>query len=59
LTDGIAALIGIEKVYAMRYQGRRYDCGSKEGFLQATIDMALANAELGPSVRQHIQSLGL
>jgi UTP--glucose-1-phosphate uridylyltransferase len=43
----------------MRYQGRRYDCGSKEGFLQATIDMALANAELGPSVRQHIQSLGL
>jgi len=59
LTDGIAALIGIEKVYAMRYQGRRYDCGSKEGFLQATIDMALANAELGPSVRQHIQALGL
>jgi UTP--glucose-1-phosphate uridylyltransferase len=58
LTDGIAALIGSEKVYAMRYQGRRYDCGSKEGFLQATIDMALANAELGPSVRQHIQSLG-
>jgi len=59
LTDGIAALIGSEKVYALRYQGRRYDCGSKEGFLQATIDMALANAELGPSVRQHIQSLGL
>ena len=59
LTDGIAALIGSEKVYAMRYQGRRYDCGSKEGFLQATIDMALANAELGPSVRQHIQALGL
>jgi UTP--glucose-1-phosphate uridylyltransferase len=59
LTDGIAALIGSEKVYAMRYQGRRYDCGSKEGFLQATIDMALANAELGPSVRQHIHSLGL
>lgn len=59
LTDGIAALIGREKVYAMRYQGRRYDCGSKEGFLQATIDMALANTELGPSVRQHIQALGL
>jgi UTP--glucose-1-phosphate uridylyltransferase len=59
LTDGIAALIGHEKVYAMRYQGRRYDCGSKEGFLQATIDMALANAELGPAVRQHIQALGL
>lgn len=59
LTDGIAALIGSEKVYAMRYQGRRYDCGSKEGFLQATIDLALANAELAPAVRAHIRSLGL
>ena len=59
LTDGIAALIGSEKVYAMRYQGRRYDCGSKEGFLQATIDLALANAELAPAVREHIRSLGL
>lgn len=54
LTDGIAALIGTEKVYAFRYDGRRYDCGSKEGFLEATLDLALANPELGPAVRAHI-----
>lgn len=54
LTDGIAALIGREKVYAYRYEGRRYDCGSKEGFLEATIDLALANAELSASVRAHM-----
>lgn len=55
LTDGIAALIGKEKVQAFRYQGTRYDCGSKEGFLQATIDLALANEELSESVRAHIR----
>lgn len=54
LTDGIAALIGIEKVYAYRYEGRRYDCGSKEGFLEATIDLALANPELSAAVRAHM-----
>ena len=55
LTDGIAALIGVEKVQAFRYDGKRYDCGSKEGFLEATIDLALANADLGASVRAHLQ----
>ena len=55
LTDGIAALIGTEKVYALRYDGRRYDCGSKEGFLEATIDLALANVELSAAVRAHMQ----
>jgi UTP--glucose-1-phosphate uridylyltransferase len=57
LTDGIAALIGSEKVYAFRYDGRRYDCGSKEGFLEATLDLALANPELGPAVRAHMARL--
>ena len=54
LTDGIAALIGTEKVYAFRYDGKRYDCGSKEGFLEATIDLALADLQLGPAVRAHL-----
>ena len=54
LTDGIAALIGTEKVYAFRYDGKRYDCGSKEGFLEATIDLALANPELRDAVRAHM-----
>jgi UTP--glucose-1-phosphate uridylyltransferase len=56
LTDGIAALIGAEKVYAFRYDGKRYDCGSKEGFLQATIDLALANPALSAAVRAHMQA---
>lgn len=55
LTDGIAALIGRERVQAFRYDGRRYDCGSKEGFLEATIDLALANPELSGAVRAHLQ----
>jgi UTP--glucose-1-phosphate uridylyltransferase len=55
LTDGIAALIGTEKVFAFRYDGTRYDCGSKEGFLEATIDLALANSELSTAVRAHMQ----
>lgn len=59
LTDGIAALIGTEKVFAFRYDGTRYDCGSKEGFLEATIDLALANPELSAAVRAHmLKALG-
>jgi UTP--glucose-1-phosphate uridylyltransferase len=58
LTDGIAALLGKEKVYAFRYDGKRYDCGSKEGFLQATVDLALANPELSESLRAHLATLG-
>lgn len=54
LTDGIAGLIGKEPVYCLRYTGTRYDCGSKEGFLQATMDLALANPELTDSVRAHM-----
>jgi UTP--glucose-1-phosphate uridylyltransferase len=57
LTDGIAALIGTEKVQAFRYEGTRYDCGSKEGFLEATIDLALANPELREAVMAHIKRL--
>ena len=59
LTDGIAALIGTEKVYAFRYDGKRYDCGSKEGFLEATIDLALADPSLRDAVRAHlVKALG-
>lgn len=57
LTDGISGLIDKEPVYAMRYEGRRYDCGSKEGFLEATIDLALANPELADSVTAHMRQV--
>ena len=55
LTDGIAGLLKHEKVFAYRYDGKRYDCGSKEGFLQANVELALANPELGPEFRTWLQ----
>ena len=59
LTDGIAGLLQHQKVYAYRYEGTRYDCGSKEGFLQANVELALANAELGADFRAYLKSLAL
>jgi UTP--glucose-1-phosphate uridylyltransferase len=47
LTDGISRLLRREKVFAYRYQGMRYDCGSKLGFLQATVDLGVKHAEVG------------
>ena len=47
LTDAIASVLRREKVFAYRYTGRRYDCGSKLGFLQATVDLALQHHEVG------------
>ncbi|MBI3156990.1 MAG: UTP--glucose-1-phosphate uridylyltransferase GalU [Burkholderiales bacterium] len=59
LTDGIASLLRREKVFAYRYEGRRYDCGSKEGFLQANVELALAHPELGPGFREFLRGLTL
>ncbi|MDB5957100.1 UTP--glucose-1-phosphate uridylyltransferase GalU [Ramlibacter sp.] len=59
LTDGIAQLIGNEGVHAYRYEGKRYDCGSKEGFLEATVELALRHAEVGPAFRGYLKSLKL
>ncbi len=59
LTDGIAGLIGEESVYAFQYQGKRYDCGSKEGFLEATVELALQHPEVGAHFRKYLQALKL
>jgi UTP--glucose-1-phosphate uridylyltransferase len=59
LTDGIAALMRREKVFAYQYEGKRYDCGSKEGFLEANVELALAHPELGASFRQYLKGLSL
>lgn len=47
LTDGIAQLLQREVVFAYRYDGTRYDCGSKLGFLQATVALGVEHAEVG------------
>ena len=57
LTDGISRLLGDEAVYAHRFEGRRYDCGSKLGYLQATVAYALAHPELGTPFRAHLRSV--
>ncbi|MCE4557695.1 UTP--glucose-1-phosphate uridylyltransferase GalU [Roseateles cellulosilyticus] len=59
LTDGIAGLLRREKVFAYRYEGKRYDCGSKEGFLQANVELALAHPQLGAGFKQFLQELAL
>jgi UTP--glucose-1-phosphate uridylyltransferase len=59
LTDGIASLLRREKVFAYRYEGRRYDCGSKEGFLEANVELALAHPEIGPGFRSFLKGLEL
>ena len=58
LTDGIASLLRREKVFAYRYEGRRYDCGSKEGFLEANVELALRHPELGHGFRAFLNTLG-
>jgi UTP--glucose-1-phosphate uridylyltransferase len=57
LTDGIAGLLRREKVFAYRYEGKRYDCGSKEGFLEANVELALAHPELGGPFREFLSKL--
>ena len=59
LTDGIASLLRREKVFAFRYEGKRYDCGSKEGFLQANVELALAHPQLGAGFREYVKALAI
>jgi UTP--glucose-1-phosphate uridylyltransferase len=57
LTDGIAGLLKHEAAYAYTYAGKRYDCGSKEGFLEATVELALAHPEVGSHFREYLRTL--
>jgi UTP--glucose-1-phosphate uridylyltransferase len=59
LTDGIARLMTREAVYAWEYSGKRYDCGSKEGFLEATVELALQHPEVRDSFRNYLKGLSL
>jgi UTP--glucose-1-phosphate uridylyltransferase len=55
LTDGIAALLQDEPVYAYRFKGKRYDCGSKLGYLEATVEYALRHPELGEQFGNYLK----
>ncbi|ANB03318.1 UTP--glucose-1-phosphate uridylyltransferase GalU [Ectothiorhodospira sp. BSL-9] len=56
LTDAIADLLGEQRVLAQRFQGTRYDCGSKLGYLQATVEYALKHPELADDFRAYLQN---
>jgi UTP--glucose-1-phosphate uridylyltransferase len=58
LTDGIARLLGDEKVIAYQFEGRRYDCGTKLGYLEAMVDYGLKHAETGPGFARFLAGKG-
>ncbi|MEW6164583.1 MAG: UTP--glucose-1-phosphate uridylyltransferase GalU [Pseudomonadota bacterium] len=55
LTDAIAALLADQQVLAYRYDGVRYDCGSKLGYLQATVEHALRHPEVGAEFAEYLR----
>ena len=57
LTDGIARLMQREPVYAFEFEGKRYDCGSKLGYLQATVEYGLKHPSLGTDFAAYLRGL--
>jgi UTP--glucose-1-phosphate uridylyltransferase len=57
LTDAIATLVAAGGVKAYRFEGKRYDCGSKLGYLEATVELARDHPELGKDFRAFLNSL--
>jgi UTP--glucose-1-phosphate uridylyltransferase len=57
LTDAIAALLADEPIYAYAFEGKRYDCGSKLGYLEATVEFALKHPHLGPKFAHYLTQL--
>lgn len=57
LTDGIAALLKQEPVFAYEFEGTRYDCGSKLGYLKATVALGMKHKEVGSAFGKYLSSL--
>jgi UTP--glucose-1-phosphate uridylyltransferase len=57
LTDGIADLMQIEKIFAYRFTGKRYDCGSKLGFMKANVELALKHHEIAKDFSEYLAEL--
>ncbi|HWJ00115.1 MAG TPA: UTP--glucose-1-phosphate uridylyltransferase GalU [Burkholderiales bacterium] len=56
LTDGISALLAQERALAVRLPGRRFDCGSKLGYLQATVEFGVRHPEIGPEFTKYLNN---
>ena len=59
LTDAIAQLMQSEALLSYQFIGKRYDCGSKQGYLQATVELALRHPEVCEEFRDFLQRLPL
>ena len=59
LTDAIASQIKQEKVYAYEFEGKRFDCGNKFGFMKATIEYGLNHDEIAPELKEYIKKIKL
>jgi len=59
LTDGMARLIGVQPFHGLRFEGRRFDCGDKLGFLEAQIAFALNRPDMAPGVRGFLKKYGV
>jgi UTP--glucose-1-phosphate uridylyltransferase len=59
LTDGLHLLMEKQPIYAFEFEGTRYDAGDKLGFLKATVEFGLRNAEFGAEFRSYLQKLKL
>ena len=56
LTDAIAALMANKRALAYRFQGRRFDCGSRIGLVEATIEFALDHEDLAEPAREYMRA---
>jgi UTP--glucose-1-phosphate uridylyltransferase len=59
LTDGLKHLLRNRPIYGYKFEGRRYDAGDKQGFLQATVEFALKRHDLGEQFRAYLKGLTL
>ena len=57
LTDGLRSLLKIQPVYAYNFEGRRYDVGDKQGFLEASVEYALRRDDLGKDFKNYLAEL--
>jgi UTP--glucose-1-phosphate uridylyltransferase len=57
LTDGIRSQLAGEDMYAVDFNGKRYDTGNQRGFLEATVEFALRDTDLGAGFREYLQGI--
>ena len=59
ITDGLGLLLKRQPMFALQFEGRRYDTGRPLGMIKASIELALARDDVGPGLREYLRSLDL